>query len=108
MMKVGHGQTSLLHDINLCALNHTSRAPQLLSCNCYISTNLQMQHMHSQSNEMSGVIECQLSNFPNNCVTSSLLQEELLFLCLARKISLQQVTKTTCMFLCLYVRFLEV
>ena len=32
---------------------------------------------------------CQLSNFPNSCVASSLLQEELWFLCLARERLLQ-------------------
>ena len=39
---------------------------------------------------------CQLSNFPNSCIASSLLQEdqELSFLCLARERSLQQMTRT--------------
>ena len=33
MMKGGHGQTNQLHDINWGALDHASRAPQLMSCN---------------------------------------------------------------------------
>ena len=44
MMKGGHGQTNQLHDIdwgaqgayNWGALNHASRAPQLMSCNYYV------------------------------------------------------------------------
>ena len=33
MMKGGHGQTNQLHDINRGALDHASRALQLMSCN---------------------------------------------------------------------------
>ena len=50
-------------------------------------------------------IGCQLSNFPNSCVASLLLQEELSFLYLARERSLQQMTRT--MLIYLYVRFWE-
>ena len=32
-MKGGHGQANQLHDINWCALDHASCAPQLMSCN---------------------------------------------------------------------------
>ena len=33
MMKVGHGQTNQLDDVNWGALVHASRAPQLMSSN---------------------------------------------------------------------------
>ena len=36
MMKGDHGQTSQLHDIIWGAPNHTSRAPQLMSCDYYV------------------------------------------------------------------------
>ena len=35
MMKVGHGQTNQLHDINWGALDYAFRAPQLMSCDYY-------------------------------------------------------------------------
>ncbi len=34
MMKGGHGQTNQLHNINWGALNHASRAPQLVTTMC--------------------------------------------------------------------------
>ena len=37
MMKGGHAQTNQLHDINWGAFNHTSHAPQLMSCDYYVS-----------------------------------------------------------------------
>ena len=46
------------------------------------------------SEEVGGVIGCQLRNIPISCVGSSLLQEEFSFLCLARERLLQQMTKT--------------
>ena len=36
MMNGGHGQTNQLHDFNWGALDHASRAPQLMSCNYYV------------------------------------------------------------------------
>ena len=35
-MMRGGGGTNQLHDINWGALNHASRAPQLMSCNYYV------------------------------------------------------------------------
>ena len=58
-----------------------------------------------KSNKVGGVIVCQVSNFSNSCMASSLLQEGSSFLYLTREISLQQMTKTMPIFL--YVRFKE-
>ena len=39
-----------------------------------------------QGNQVGGVIGCQVSKFPNSCIASSLLQEELLF-CACKEIA---------------------
>ena len=36
MIEGSHGQTNQLYDINWGALDHASRAPQLISCNYYV------------------------------------------------------------------------
>ena len=66
--------------------------------NLEVFINLQMGHVRLQGNQMGRVIRCQVSNFSNSCVTTSMLQEES-FLYLGREILLQQMTKTVLIFL---------
>ena len=66
--------------------------------NLEVFINLQMRHVRLQGNQMGRVIRCQVSNFSNSCVTTSMLQEES-FLYLGREILLQQMTKTVLIFL---------
>ena len=46
MMKGGHGQTNQLHNINWGALNHGSRASQLMSCNYYVYEAIRHPRAH--------------------------------------------------------------
>ena len=88
-------------------INHLSNLQVIYQPN-KIFINLQVIYQPAnaaRARSVGGVIGCQLSNFPNSCVASSPLQEELSFLCLARERSLQQMTKT--MLISLYVRFWE-
>ena len=46
MIKGGHGQTNQLHDINWGALDHASRASQLMSCNYYVHTHMSIKYIY--------------------------------------------------------------
>ena len=67
--------------------------------------NLQVWRMYVQGNQVGGLIGCQVSTFPNSCIASSLLQEELLF-CAWPKRQLQQIYDEDHAHF-LYIRFWE-
>ena len=58
-MNGGKLPTNQFHDINWVALNHASRAPQLLSCNYYVCV-------------CAGAVQCMCVNYTTTVVDDSL------------------------------------